>query len=436
MPEKSKLRLELASTQKYDTNAASESLTQAEKDAIEANRLANLSHEGAAGGATGNENYIRVPFRAITATIVGGYSWKATDFSDVEALKAAVGFLVGKPAFKDHSLYTVDGIIGVIESAKWTEQNGKTPAGIDIIFKIDADKHPALASSLTSTPPEIQSCSITVDYDWTPSHAEDYKDKNGNFKNWEFYSDLGTIAKDGKMVCRKVNKIHEIYECSLVGFGADPYAKILDSNGAPINPDRASIVNLAKEGKEIFMFVKEEEGRVSEEVFDEAIKEAYARLRKLIDTVEKSGLQLSLAEEFTKKHIEESKTLALTLTETQEKLASLEFSLETFKIKAEKYDSHISLQKTEVIRLYKISQGNKAQEAIISLIEKADEKELQAFGLQYGANLMQQFSGNCKTCGGKDIDFRSSVTEEMPIISLSISTEEYNEKYKGKSMKL
>lgn len=427
--EKATLRLELA-PRTCASQAAAQVETLADKQIDKISLAANQDSENA------TENYIRVPFRAITATIVGGYSWKATDFSNVEALQAAVGFLVNKPAFQDHNLYTIDGIIGVIESAKWTEQNGTTPAGIDIIFKIDANKHPSLASSLTSSPPEIQSCSITVDFDWSPSHTEEYKDRDGNFKKWEFYSDLGTIANDGRMVCRKVDKIHEIYECSLVGFGADPYAKILDSNGSPINPDRASIVNLAKEGKEAFMYVKEEEGKISDEVFDEAIKEAYTRLRKMIAVVGQSESKLDLVEELAKKHIAEGQTLALALKETQEKLASLQFSLETFKVKAEKYDNHISLQKTEVIRLYKISQGNKAQEAIISLIEKADEKELQAFGLQYGANLMEQFAGNCKACGGKDIEFRSSVAEEMPIISLSISTEEYKEQYKGKSMKL
>lgn len=345
--------------------------------------------------ASQEANYIRVPFRAISKTIVGAYSYKATDFRTEGVLQEAVTYLVGKPAFINHEVDDVTKIVGIVESAKWSEANENIPAGIDIVFKIDTNSHALLAKALTSNPPEIQSCSVTIDFEWTPSHTQEYTNQDGNFDYWAFFADIGTIAKDGRMVCRVAQKINEIYECSLVGFGADPYAKIL-VDGKPFNPDRGTIYNFIKEKKNlpVMLFVRET-GEIDEGVFHTALQEAYTRLRKALAQVE----------------------LAQTLTEQ-------------LRQKAVKYDLLISEKRQEAVKLYKLQAKEKPNPVMLAMLQKASDEELNAFLQEFGGSLTNSLQGYCKVCNSKEVAFRSSEQNE---ISKDVEQTEF---YKPGSMKL
>ncbi|GAB4493369.1 MAG: hypothetical protein OHK0045_22730 [Raineya sp.] len=435
MKHRGSLRLELAGSLQFPKDfQTAKAVAQSFEVAFEGENVPIFLIENFAQSPAPENQYVRIPFRAITATIVGGYSWKATDFSQEGVLKKATKMLVGKPAFKNHGIGDIENIIGVVESAKWTEANGDVPAGIDIIFKIDASKHPNIVASLTSSPPEIQSCSITVDFDWSPSHPDLYKDENGNFDYYEFLWDVGTIAQDGRMVCRVVDEIHEMYECSLVGIGADPYAKILDENGKPFNIDRGTIVKLSTQEKSPFIFIKEEK-TLSKQVFQEAITEAYSRLGKAYRSLQDEKKNAEQAKNMLTQLQSTLQELQTKLHEQKAKNQAYEQESISLRLKAEKYDFYLQKQKQEVERLYRVAKGSQAQEAVIKLIQQADEQQLEAFALDFGGNITEKFSGFCKDCKSNNVVFRSTEQKEIPLIA-EMSKEDYQEKFKGKSMKL
>lgn len=185
------------------------------------------------------EDFVEVPFRLISATIVGGGTWKATDFSNVAVLKKSTKMLDGKTIYKDHETDT-DNWVGIVNGVKWTEafsSNGTpVPAGIDGILAIDKITNPKVArGALMGT---IYSNSVTVEFDWEMSHQ---------FENeWDFLSRIGTLGTDGKMIRRVVTAIHNYHETSLVWLGADPFAKAYDTDNNLKNIDVGSVYKFCK----------------------------------------------------------------------------------------------------------------------------------------------------------------------------------------------
>lgn len=180
------------------------------------------------------EDFIDVPFRLISATIVAGGTWRATDFSKGSVLRDSFQKLEGKPVYKDHDT-DIDNWVGVVRNPKWTEaftdKDGvKIPAGIDGILQIDAKTNPKIARGVLSG--GIFSNSVTVDFDWIPSHDID--------NQYEFENLVGTYASDGRMITREVVQVHDYYESSLCWLGADPYAKLIDKEGNLVNVDLTS----------------------------------------------------------------------------------------------------------------------------------------------------------------------------------------------------
>lgn len=191
------------------------------------------------GVAPKPEDFIEVPFRLISATIVGGGTWKATDFSNATILKKSVKMLDGKTVYKDHETDT-DNWVGIVNGVKWSDafdSNGvKVPAGIDGILAIDQVTNPKVArGAMMGT---IYSNSVTVEFDWEMSHK---------FENeWDFLNKIGTIGTDGKMIRRVVTAIYNYHETSLVWLGADPFAKAYTEDNKLKNIDVGSVYQYAK----------------------------------------------------------------------------------------------------------------------------------------------------------------------------------------------
>jgi len=166
------------------------------------------------------EDFLEVPFRLISATIVGGGTWKATDFSNTAILKKSTSLLDGVPLYKDHET-DLDNWVGLVNGVKWTgafkDVSGvDVPAGIDGIVAIDIKTNPKVARGVAAG--AIYSNSVTVEFDWEMSHTYE--------NEWDFLNKLGTIGGDGKMIRRVVTAIHNYHESSLVWLGADPFAKV------------------------------------------------------------------------------------------------------------------------------------------------------------------------------------------------------------------
>jgi len=186
------------------------------------------------------EDFIDVPFRLISSTIVGAGTWKATDFGKNESvLKGSMPLLEGKPLYKDHET-DLDNWVGVVKAVKWTgsvtKKGVKIPSGIDGIVSIDAKTNPKVARGVLLG--SIFSNSVTVDFDWEMSH--DYSSEG------EFNNAIGTLGGDGTTVRRVVTKINDYYESSLVWLGADPFAKAINEEGDLIHIDHSAVANYAK----------------------------------------------------------------------------------------------------------------------------------------------------------------------------------------------
>lgn len=189
------------------------------------------------------EDFYRVPFRLISATVVGAKSWKATDFSNTELLKGSMGKLVGKPIYFDHDQDILNWV-GVIESTSWegeTTQDGVViPAGINGILVIDGKTNPKIVRGIAMG--AVFSNSVTVKFEWEQSHT--FESPN------EFYDKLGSYSSTGEMVRRVVVEIKDYHETSLVWLGADPYAKLINKDGKLVNPDyTAAYIPFSKVGE-------------------------------------------------------------------------------------------------------------------------------------------------------------------------------------------
>jgi hypothetical protein len=186
-----------------------------------------------------DEDYVKVPFRLLSATIIGAFGWKATDFSDEAVLRKSMELLNNKPVYTDHDTYTVNNVVGKVFTVGWqsayTGTDGKkVPAGINGLVGVDFQTNPKLARDVISG--AVHSNSVTIAFDWIPSH--DFGD--GTDAEYDFLRNVGKVI-DGKMVCRKVVDIHDYFETSLVWLGSDPFAKKIDDQGNLLNVDKSAV---------------------------------------------------------------------------------------------------------------------------------------------------------------------------------------------------
>lgn len=420
------------------------------------------------------EDFIDVPFRLISATIVGGGSWKATDFSNVQVLKNSVKYFQNatKPVYYDHDTDLLNWV-GIVKAPKWTENftnadGTKVPAGIDAIISIDAKTNPKIARGVLIG--SIFSNSVTVEFTWEMSHH--FESEN------EFNNKVGTYAADGTMIRRVVTSISDYHETSLVWLGADPFAKLIDANGNLTNIDAASIsydkaevgekstyensknyklgfaidknvIHLSRENfkpnkntqmeKEILIALRKALGLADDaEVKVEMLSKlqlapatpvvgitpeqtskvtAFDKLKDIeVATAEKTEkfdgdvAKFAIAPDT---HIVVAKDHFSKLTTEAAKVAGLESEKVSLQADATLGKEYIGLQKKEAVRLYKVAVGaDKADAAVIGLFEKATPEELKGLLAQYTKGVTMKFSGKCKDCNSENFEFRSSVQGE------------------------
>ncbi len=181
------------------------------------------------------EDYFLIPFRFISACIVGGESYKATRFP-ADVLKASMDKLLGVPVYTDHDTETVTNCIGYVESVNWSdgytlEDGTVVPPGIEGNYAIDSKIAPGVGRNLLTG--AINSNSVTVEFYWKPSHT-----LPENVSLWEV---IGKYDSQGNMYCRVVDEIVGYLETSPVFRGADPFAKGIDSNNKVKRVDKANI---------------------------------------------------------------------------------------------------------------------------------------------------------------------------------------------------
>lgn len=162
------------------------------------------------------EELYYLTMRAISQKVVECYS---IDYTRPGVLEASVPLLNGQRICKDHEYWEVEDAIGAIVSAEWdsagTNSNGVP--GINARFFIDSKIAPGIVRRLAYPVPAIHSCSVTVGFEWEPSHLD-------LLEEGDFWRLLGREV-EGQVVRLIVTKILFYRELSLVWAGADTDAK-------------------------------------------------------------------------------------------------------------------------------------------------------------------------------------------------------------------
>lgn len=394
-----------------------------------------------------------IPFRLISATLVGSGTWKSTDFSNANVLKKSIPLLSGKPAYLNHD-FDVKNAIGTIGMCEWAPGKGKPgsidymPAGIDGPYVIDRKLHGDLVRKLNSPMPVIQSSSVSILFDWESSHE---------FENEsDFYYHVGEMI-DGKEVTRVVTNVKGYIESSLVFNGADPFAKIKKKDGSgyvniPFSAeelknlgrydssleDTDSLIRLMKEESQMFGFMNFNSSysknylkpTTEEDMFKGiiakamGIPEAEVTEEKILafkfvptDKFESlSGFEnevVSLKASITEKE-NELTSLKATITEKDGKITSLETENLTLKATAQIGTEYLTSLKSDTKASYeKMMAGKNIDANIVKEIEESSSVEsLSSKFKLFTGEAYTRFGAYCSSCGKSHIEFRRTEPED------------------------
>ena len=396
------------------------------------------------------DEFIEPIFRLLSNCIVSK-NYMPTEFP-ADVLKASIPLIIGQTVNCDHET-NIGNAIGSVVDAFWQEAyktaDGKEiPAGINGKLKIDAKANPRIARGINMDPPSIHSNSVTVQFEWKPSH---------NFENpWEFWDKLGTYDDKGEMVRRIATRIISYKETSLVSHGADPFAQLLNNDGKIINPGYADSVynsfsevikekvshscravsvtdfkafgevavmhNTSKtnnEGKQPSPVDTNQNSNTMNKELQEFLEKLFGEDMLTLAEGTSASVELVLTE--VKNLIQEKKDLSTQLAEAkktntslQERVDTLENEAKTNKVMVEIGQNHFKEVKEATIASYKKLVGeDKADANILALIEKIDSLQtLVSFKATYDAQLEEKYPLHCADCGSHNINRASSVSQE------------------------
>lgn len=397
------------------------------------------------------EEYIEPMFRLLSNCIVAKSSMP-TEFPE-DVLKASMPLLVGCTINCDHET-DIANAIGSVKEVTWQDSyrigNKVIPGGINGVFKIDAKANPRIARGINMDPPSIHSNSVTVKFEWKPSHKFE--------KPYEFYENLGKTHKDGTMVRRIATKIVAYMETSLVWQGADPFAKMI-KDGKIINSTYASSVygsfsekspqeqaeELRKRmvsydfktdtmynSENIYLHNTSEINNVGEDInpnqnslktnnMNKELAMFLEQLAGCLTLAESQELTAEVALSQVKAMLAEKQELTekvtsseATITELREEVDKLKASLKTNEKMAEIGTSHLSEVREATVASYNKLMGDKSDEAILSLIN-ADSTNLEtllSLKKSYDSQLEEKFPLHCSKCNSTDLTRATSVKEE------------------------
>lgn len=395
------------------------------------------------------DEFIEPVFRLLSACIVSK-NYMPTEFP-ADVLKASIPLMVGQTVNCDHET-NIGNAIGTVSEAFWQEAykmgDKEIPAGMNGRLKIDAKANPRIARGINMDPPSIHSNSVTVQFEWKPSH---------NFEDpWEFWDKLGTYDENGEMIRRIATKIISYKETSLVSHGADPFAQKLDTDGKIINPGYAAAVynsfsEVIKEkishscraysstdykalGEVAVMYNTSKiinEGKPSSPVDqnqnnNSMNKELQEFLEKLfgegmLTLTEGASASVEIVLSEVKKLIQDKTDLDTKLSEAQAQITSLTGEVQSLKDEAEANKSYVQMGKDHFKEVkeattasYKKLVGEGKEDAnILTLIEKVDSlSTLLSLKATYDAQLEEKFPLHCADCGSKNINRGSSISTQ------------------------
>lgn len=448
------------------------------------------------------EDFMDFPFRLISATIVGAGSWKATDFSRPGVLEASKDMLLAKPVYPDHETDMANWL-GIIKSVKWspeTTQDGmKIPGGIDGMISIDAKSNPKVARGVVMG--ITFSNSVTVAFSWEPSHTfenmREFDDRLGEIgpdgkmvtrvvTNIEDYFEssllwLGAdpfaklIGADGKLINIDHSSVQyskadthskSLYEKDKkysISCGFDENVLALSKRKESLNPKNNNVMDKILAQLAIMLGVdvatltvdsltKLQLVNASAESVNLINAAIVTELTKSVETYATENAVAKPAD--LKVFLGEAKFVAadklVTLTAEAGKVTALEAektvltgevaNLKKLEPLAAIGTSFVKMKRDETVRLYKLSQGDKSDEAVVKLINEAAPDALEGLLKQYSSSATHKFSGSCSDCGSDKFNFRSSFAEGSQTENTdnddddTLSFDEMHEKYSSSSM--
>lgn len=381
------------------------------------------------------DEFIEPMFRLLSACIVQK-DYNPTEFPE-NVLKESMPLLVGQTVNCDHET-DIANAIGSVKEVFWQEsftQEGITiPAGINGILKIDGIANPRIARGIMMDPPSIHSNSVTVQFEWEPSHT--FEDP------YDFYYKIGTYDEKGELIRRIATKIISYRETSLVSHGADPFAQLITPEGI-VNPKYSSSVYYGTYSdnptpkdiaKKIYFFDFKGNREVdilhnTDSFFNKFSNNSQQMNQELLSFIQSlfgEGLLVlgdkTPNEDTVKNAIKELVNSVSSFRSTIENQAGEinSYKEEINNLKAEvgslKKDSEIAkMYETEVrdstMASYKKLVGeDNLDSAIVSLLETTDVKTLKALKKTYDAQLEDKFPLHCQDCGSHNVTRSSSVT--------------------------
>lgn len=373
-----------------------------------------------------DDEFIYPVFRLLSEVIVHK-SWNPIDFAKNGVLRESLRMLVGQTINIDHET-AIGNAVGAVQSTEWQESylakgGVKVPAGINGRFKIDGKSNPRIARGILMDPPSIHSNSVTVAFEWEKSHP--------NMPDNEFYSGLGKYGPDKELIRRVVTKVRDYRETSLVGAGADPFARII-KDGEILDPRKSSRAYNSASGFKIqsnlFLFSYKNDvisnSQTEEDVEtipdpsnnnkpEIAMQKTIAILASLLGlTTEQLQASDDAASISLNQVVAELNNLrALKGTQEAElaRLNGLITPLQKFK------NDQMKLAIDEVKRLYVLTNPTGDNSVMMAAIDKYDFETAQASIKNLTALADEKFPVTCKDCGGHDVSRASSkVGSENP----------------------
>ena len=396
------------------------------------------------------DEFIEPIFRLLSNCIVSK-NYNPTEFP-ADVLKASMPLLVGQTVNCDHET-NIGNAIGSVVDVFWQEayktaDGQEIPAGINGKLKIDAKANPRIARGINMDPPSIHSNSVTVQFEWKPSH---------DFENpWEFWDRLGTYDENGQMIRRIATRIISYKETSLVSHGADPFAQLLDNKGKIINPGYASSVynsfsevikekvssscsavstadykalgevavmhntsiNINK-GEQPSPVDKNQNKNIMNKELQEFLEKLFGE--SMLSLAEGSSASVELVLTEVKKLVQDKKDLSIQLTEAQKNASTLQEKVTNLENDAKENTSFIEMGKNHLKEVReatlasykKISGEEKIDTHIVNLIENTASLDLLiSLKSTYDAQLEEKFPLHCADCGSHNINRASSVSQE------------------------
>jgi len=383
-----------------------------------------------------DDEFIFPIFRALSETMVRKYA--PIDFTKAGVLKKSMNKLVGISIHTDHEQNSGN-VLGAVKSATWQEAYKvgtlKIPAGANVKLAIDGKSHPQIARGIMMDPPSYNSVSVTVHFKWEWSHS--VSDDQSPYSLW------GTTMEDGSVFRKVVTDIVLYSEISIVPMGADPFAKLV-RDGQMVNPKFT-------EDRQALQIKANELGAMDNTVMDFASIEQFSQFNKppktrddmeLSEFLKSLGLDAQANDEAIRNKITEltaSKTLLDSLQEvdpeinkdtltalkavtpiTEEQNTILSFVEENGGTQnltdvVEFQKTALEAQRASAVNFYKLSNGDKAKEAIIESINNSNGATLKAFEEQFKEEYNTKVPLTCKSCGSHEVSRKASeATDPTP----------------------